>query len=130
MTNTDRRPIPRFWRLRHFVHRHGQLVAYLLVAGISLYALTNGLGQAEESREALRDSARVVVIEACERDNTTRSALRDILRDNIKSIEQFKAEGTLTEAQAARSIADTKKAINQLPNDNCQASSERISDGT
>lgn len=118
-------PVPH-WRLRYVWHRWSRTAAYLLVAGMSIVALQVGLSNASESREALADSARTVVIDGCERDNDTRAIIRQIIQSGKDDIEAYVKEGVLTREQADRALKANDQAIKKLPDADCEAAAAQI----
>ncbi len=70
--------------------------------------------------------ARVVIRETCERQNRDRGKLRAIIERGEASIPKLVAEGTLTQAQADRSLRDSRRARRELHNDRCSKRAARI----
>lgn len=107
-------------------YRNGALTGFILLAlglGTAIYV---GEQHNTESREAVVDSGRAVAIVGCNRDFHQTIELRTIIRDGRDSIKQYVAEGTLTEAQAARSIEQSNEALERLPLPDCRRVGEQL----
>lgn len=70
--------------------------------------------------------ARVVIRETCQRQNRDRGKLRAIIERGEASIPKLVAEGTLTQAQADRSLRDSRRARRELHDDRCARRAARI----
>lgn len=70
--------------------------------------------------------ARVVIRETCERQNRDRGKLRAIIARGEASIPKLVAEGTITQAQADRSLRDSRRARRELHDDRCSKRAARI----
>ncbi len=72
------------------------------------------------------EQARVVIRETCQRQNRDRGKLRAIIERGEASIPKLVAEGTLTQAQADRSLRDSRRARRELHDDRCAKRAARI----
>lgn len=96
------------------------LIGYLiLVLGI-LWAIGSVRNEGQDRRIDLRDSAKIVIIQGCERDNETRAILRGLVLSGVPQTQKLVKEGTLTKAQGDRQIALSKDAVKKLPDLNCK----------
>jgi hypothetical protein len=112
---------------KNFVNRrHLPLLGYLLLAGASAYSVGAVRHEATTRRGDLRQAAVQVVRDGCKRDNQTRALLRGILKSSIPTTQQFVREGTLTQAQADRSIEATKVSLKRLHGIDCDKAAERF----
>ena len=113
---------------RSWWDRHKGILGYLLLAAAMTYSVSEVATEAGEDRKALADSARVVVIDGCNRDNDTRKALRQIIEANEAELDKYVKEGTITKAQADRAREANEKAQALLKDIDCQAAADKIND--
>ncbi len=119
---------------------------YLVVCGfivlVIAQAIVNALGYeridsvATENRRLIERSnqdqilaasrARNVIREACESQNNDRRKLRTIIARGEATIPALVREGTITQAQADRSLQDSRQARQELHSDDCSARAQRI----
>ena len=118
----------RTWRIRYFWHRWSHTAAYIILAAGTTLAIALGFQNASNDRDALRDSARTVVMESCGRDNETRAEFRSILRESIENINRLEEERALTPPQSDRAIAVNQRAIERLGPVDCQEAAAKITD--
>lgn len=102
------------------------LVGYIVLAVFVAYAIGAVRDQGSNGRNDLAGAAKAVIVDSCQRDNNTRAVLRNLMTQNIPQTKKFVAEGTLTQAQADRTIKATEDAVRNLPNTNCKAAGERF----
>lgn len=113
---------------RTFIQRNLGVVGFIILALAVIFALGEVRGEGKERRESLAASARLVVIEGCNRDNDTRRILREIINDGAAELDQYVKEGLITPAQAERARKQNQRAIKALGNTDCKAAASVINE--
>lgn len=106
-----------------------QLLGYVFLVAAIAYTINNVRDEGIQRRAELARSARVVVIDGCKRDNTTRATLRKLILDSKSQLKQYEKEGLLNANQVARAIKDNEKAAAELPPVDCQAAADSLKTG-
>ncbi len=112
---------------RSWWDRYRGVIGYLVLTAAVAYAIAGVQAQGKERRQNLADSARTVVIDGCERDNATRSALRQIIVRGDRELKAYVKEGTITKAQADRARSANRSALRKLKDVDCQSEAEKLS---
>lgn len=102
------------------------LIGYIVLALAIVWALGSVRSEGIHRREDLRDSAKTVIVQSCQRDNQTRKILRGLIASGIPQTKKLVKEGTLTKAQGARQIRLSNHAIKKLPPLDCKKLGERF----
>lgn len=114
--------------MSNFLHKYGQLLAYVAIALAFLFT-ANGLH--DQSVQGDRDAAanRIAIIDAgakavavgCGFDLETNTSLRNVIKNSQIRIEGLYKEGSLTLAQVRVYRVANKEALTEIPIPNCSA---------
>jgi uncharacterized protein HemX len=97
----------------------------LPLAGYAVLAIATGFTLAAErqhssqQRQDLANQTRTILTKSCQRDNNLRTTLQGIILTSIKQIDQSVKDGTITQAQADRYIAQSKDSAKKVAPLNC-----------
>ena len=94
-------------------------MAYLLLAIVIAFTFAAQRQNAKDDSARIASNTRIVLIAGCERQNVLRSTLQELILAGIPQTEKFVKEGTLTQAQANRSIVQTRIAARKLAPTDC-----------
>lgn len=104
---------------RFYQRRHLALVAYLILAGFTIFAFSLERKHSNENRRILAEQTRQTLIKACERQNELRGALRHIVRQSNGAIKLYVKDGTITPQQGRVALAQNVQALSVLADTNC-----------
>ena len=108
------------YAIHHFYQRrHIALLAYLVLAGFTIFAFAAERNHSNENRRALAEETRQTLLKGCERQNELRDALRRIIRQSNGTIKLYVEAGTITPEQGKRAYAQNVQAIRVLADTNC-----------
>lgn len=105
----------RTYGFRYAIHqfyqrRHIPLVAFLVLAIATGYSFKLERDHSNQSRRELATQTRQVLYQSCLRGNQLRSTLQHIILNGIPQTRQYVKDGTITQAQANRSIKLSREA--------------------
>lgn len=112
--------------VRHYRNRAltGFLILFLGLIG----AFTIQQNDSDSARTAIVVSARNVATDGCNYRFRDRVVLRKIVSDGAKSIQQYVEDGTLTQAQADRALAENKATLAKLKLPDCRVVQKVVTD--
>ena len=84
--------------------------------------------EAAEARQAIADSGNAIAVTGCNRDFTATRKLRALIRGQRGQIEQYRIEGTLTDAQARRAQEQISQNIRETPLPDCREVQNAVTD--
>lgn len=99
-------------------------IGYLILFMGILMMYLNGQSTSQREREAIVESGRVVSVDGCNRDYETIATLRDEIEASKDRTLKLVKEGTLTEAQAMRSINETDDFLERYVLPDCRKAEE------
>jgi ABC-type lipoprotein release transport system permease subunit len=105
--------------LRFFLRRRLSVLGYLLLAAATAYTFSVERDHSNENRQQLAAQTRTVLIRGCERQNDLRRTLQHVVLQSIPQVQQYVKDGTLTQAQANRAIANAHKTAKAVAPTNC-----------
>lgn len=107
-------------------YRTGALTGFVILT----LGLLGAVGVSEhhnaKARQAVLDSGRAVAVVGCNRDFQQGAELRAIIKQGRDQIQQYVQEGTLTQAQADRSIKASNEALERLPLPDCRRVGDQL----
>lgn len=112
--------------LRLYMRR--ALIGFLvLLAGVS-FAAHNTQTEAANARDAILESARIVVVDGCNRDFIDRLQVRGVLEDSSKDIRRRYNEGAMPREEAIRRLKFYKHELSTLPLPDCRRAPDILTD--
>lgn len=109
-------------------YRHRYLIGYLILVAAVVFSIARVSNVADQGRENLQHSAKVVVLEGCKRDNDTRAAVRRIIRRSSRELPRYLAEGVINKEQYERAVDANRDALALLGPTDCLQSADTIKD--
>jgi hypothetical protein len=114
--------------MRDFLHRHGQLLAYITLALAMVFTVNSVVRQsssnntrAAENRAAIIQAAASAVAVGCQFDLETNTSLRRIIENSQNRIEALYKSGSLTTAQLEAYREVNRESLKQIPVPDCDA---------
>lgn len=101
------------------IRRRLPVLGYLILAIATGYTFQVERDHSDQNRHDLAVQTRTVLVKGCERQNVLRVTLRHLILQGIPQTKKFLKEGTLTQAQAHRTIKITRDAAKKLAPTNC-----------
>lgn len=77
------------------------------------------LAKAEDVQKEVAKGAKRAIRRACKVNNELRTELRNIVKNGLLTLKQYRAEGLLTQAQYDRAVVEQKRTIRKLKNTRC-----------
>lgn len=104
----------------NFIRRYKAIIAYVFLVAAIAFSIQQSSAHSEQSRKDLAIQTRAVLLAACERNNELRKTLQEIIAQGAAQIEQYVKDGTLTQEQADRAIAQQRDAYNKVAPIDCK----------
>jgi hypothetical protein len=95
------------------------IAGYLVLAIATGFTFAAERQHASQQRTDLAAHTRATLIKGCNRNNDLRATIQDLILSSIPQTEQYVKDGTLTQAQADRAIAQSKIAAKKVAPINC-----------
>lgn len=115
-------------KLKATWYRYRYLIGYLILLAAVLFSVVRVSNVADQGRQNLQQSARVVVLAGCKRDNDTRAAVRRIIRRSARELPKYLKEGVITKEQYKRAVDANRDALALLGSTNCDDAAKTIQD--
>jgi hypothetical protein len=102
-----------------FIRRYRGALAYALLAGAIAFSIVQSNNHSEDARRALAIQTRSTLIAGCNRNNELRKTLQDLIGASAAQIEGYIKDGTLSEAQGAKALANSRAAFKKVAPIDC-----------
>lgn len=114
--------------VRGWLTRNLGWLSYLLLALAIAYSLNTVRMEGSERRNEIIAATQRVIRDSCERGNSQRIILRDLISQGNTTARQYRDEGLLTQAQYERAVENNREAVARLKDVDCEKAVSRVSD--